>query len=264
MEDSQFRQFLDRFGFSWSGFRRVRKGVKKRLSRHMQETGCRNIGGYIEAIERDQEVQLQFERLMTISISRFFRDRGLWESVQGQILPLMAQKGCQVLRVWSAGCASGEEVYSFKILWENLRKSNAHLPDLSLLATDMNPEYLERARAAVYPRSSMKEVPEAIRSTCFEILAHGQYALKSWIGEGISWQVHHLLSDPPGNDFDLIFLRNNLLTYYADKVNIPALKRVLESLAPGGFLIIGSHERMPLETAVLKNWGRSPCIFQKP
>ena len=263
MEDRLFRQVLDRFGFSWAGFRRVRKGVKKRLARHMQETGCQNIEDYIEAIERDREMRLQFERLMTVSISRFFRDRRLWEIMQGQILPIMAKKTCQVVRVWSAGCASGEEVYSFRILWQGLRESYASIPDLSILATDLSSRYLDRAKAAIYPRSSMREVPETIRSTYFETLAGGKYALKSWMREGIVWQVHHLLSDPPGVTFDLIFLRNNLLTYYTDEVKIPAVTRVVDSMSPGGFLVIGSHERISIEPADLKQWGDTTYIFQK-
>ena len=263
MEDRQFRQLIDRFGFSWAGFRRVRKGVKKRLARHMQETGCQNIGDYIEAIERDREVRLQFERVMTVSISRFFRDRRLWEIMQGQILPIMAKKACQVVRVWSAGCASGEEVYSFRILWEGLQKSYTSIPDLSILATDLSPRYLDRARAAVYPRSSKREVPEAIRSTYFETYAGEMYALKSGMREGVVWQVHHLLSDPPGIAFDLIFLRNNLLSYYTDEVKLPAMTKVVDSLAPGGFLVIGSHERIPIEPADLKHWGNSTYVFRK-
>jgi len=263
MEDRQFRQLIDRFGFSWAGFRRVRKGVKKRLARHMQDTGCQNIGDYIEAIERDREVRLQFERVMTVSISRFFRDRRLWEIMQGQILPIMAKKACQVVRVWSAGCASGEEVYSFRILWEGLRKSYTSIPDLSILATDLSPRYLDRARAAVYLRSSMREVPEAIRSTYFETFAGGMYALRSGMREGVVWQVHHLLSDPPGIAFDLIFLRNNLLSYYTDEVKLPAMTKVVDSLAPGGFLVIGSHERIPIEPADLTPWGNSTYIFRK-
>jgi chemotaxis methyl-accepting protein methylase len=229
----------------------------------MQETRCQNIGDYIRAIDGDRKVRLQFERVMTVSISRFFRDRRLWEIMQGQILPLMAKKACQVVRVWSAGCASGEEVYSFKILWDGLRKSYTSIPDLSILATDLSPRYLDRARAAVYPRSSMKEVPEAIRSTYFETLAGGKYALRSWMREGIVWQVHHLLSDPPGIAFDLIFLRNNLLSYYTDEVKFPVMTKVVDSLAPDGFLIIGSHERIPIEPADLKHWGNSTYIFQK-
>lgn len=263
MEDPQFRQILDRFGFSWTGFRRVRKGVKKRLAHHMQDTGCRTIEDYIETIEMDRNVRVPFERLMTVSISRFFRDRGIWENLQGRILPMMVEKTRRPLKVWSAGCASGEEVYTFKILWEGLRESHTRVPELYVLATDMNPEYLERAKTAVYPCSSMREVPEAIRSLCFEPMHGGRFALKPRFKAGIAWQVHHLLSDPPGTAFDLIFLRNNLLTYYTDEVKIPAVRKVVGALAPGGFLVIGSHESLPITFAALKHWEDRAFIFQR-
>lgn len=263
MEDSQFNRLLDRFGYSREGFRKVRRGVQKRLARHMLETGCRNIEHYIESIERNQDVRIGFERRMTVSISRFFRDWRLWEKMQWQILPFLAGKAFELVKVWAAGCASGEEVYSLKILWEDLRGSYAHVPDLSILATDMNPKYLDRARAAVYTRSSMTEIPEEVRSTYFETLADGKYALKSSVKEGIMWLAHNLLSDPPGVGFDLIFLRNNLLTYYADRIKIPALSKVIDSLSPGGFLIIGSHERIPAEPTGVNHWEGSAYIFQK-
>ena len=68
MEDTQFRQLLDRFGYSWAGYYRVRKGVKRRLARHMHEVRCWNIEEYIETIEGKREERIQFERLMTVSI----------------------------------------------------------------------------------------------------------------------------------------------------------------------------------------------------
>ena len=263
MQDPQFRQLLNHFGFSWAGFRRVRKGVKKRLARHMLEMGCKNIDEYIEIIEKDREVHIQFERLMTVSISRFFRDRKLWEIMRGEILPLMLEKKNQMVKVWSAGCASGEEVYSFKILWEEKRKSFKNVPGLNLLASDMNPAYLDRAKAGVYSRSSMREVPDEIMSVYFNQTVNGKYVLKSRAKMGIEWQVHHLLSDPPEIAFDLIFLRNNLLTYYADEVIVPAVGKMVDSLTPKGFLIIGSHERMPFERADLSQWGDSTYIYQR-
>lgn len=263
MKDMQFRQILNRFGFSWTGYRRVRKGVKKRLARHMQDMRCRNIAEYIGAIEKNREARLQFENLMAVSISRFFRDRGLWEILQERILPLLAQKTSQTIKVWSAGCAAGEEVYSFKILWEGLRKSDTHIPDICILATDISPSYLDRAKTAVYPRSSLREVPEKIRSTCFEIFSRGSYALISGMKDGIVWQIHHLLSEPPCIAFDLIFLRNNLLTYYGDEVKIPAITKVVNRLSPGAFLIIGSHEKIPVEVVDLKPWEESAIIFHK-
>jgi chemotaxis methyl-accepting protein methylase len=263
MEDTQFRQLLDRFGYSWAGYYRVRKGIKKRLARRMHEIRCRNIEEYIEAIEGEREERIQFERLMTVAISRFFRDRKIWQIMQERMLPLLIKNTSHVIKVWSAGCASGEEIYSFKILWEGSRKSYPNISDLYILATDMSPEYLERAKAAVYSRSSMREVPEVIRSTYFETIARGRYALRSWVKDGIVWQVHNLLSNPPGIAFDLIFLRNSLLTYYVDEFKIPAITRIVNSLASGGFLIIGIHERMPIKVVDLKPWEESTIIFQK-
>jgi chemotaxis methyl-accepting protein methylase len=98
----------------------------------------------------------------------------------------------------------------------------------------------------------MREVPTVIRSTHFETIARGRYALRSWIKDGIVRQVHNLLSNPPGIAFDLIFLRNSLLTYYVDEFKIPAITKIVNSLASGGFLIIGNHERMPIEVVDLK------------
>jgi len=263
MEDTHFRQLLNRFGFSWDGYRKVRKGVKRRLVRRMHETRCRNIEEYIESIKGDREERLQFENSMTISISRFFRDRKLWELMEGRILPLLNQKTSQSIKVWSAGCASGEEVYSFKILWEEFRTSVNNISEIYILATDMNPEYLDRARIAVYPHSSMREVSRVIQSAYFEEFVRGRYALRSGIRDGIVWQTHNLLSDPPGVEFDLIFLRNNLLTYYVDELKIPAISKIVNSLVYGGFVIIGSHERIPIELVDLKPWEESTVIFQK-
>jgi chemotaxis protein methyltransferase CheR len=83
------------------------------------------------------------------------------------------------------------------------------------------------------------------------------------VRDGIVWQVHNLLSNSPGNAFDLIFLRNSLLTYYVDEFKIPAITRVVDSLASGGFLIIGSHESMPINVVDLKPWEESTFIFRK-
>lgn len=262
MDDTQFCHILNRFGYSWPGYRRVRKGVKKRLSRHMREMHCRNIAAYIEALKNNREEWLRFENFMTVSISRFFRDRGLWETLRDRILPLLAQNA-RPISVWSAGCAFGEEIYSLKILWETFRKTHGHASDIFLLATDMNPIYLDRAKTGVYPRSSLREVPAEIRAACFEPLARERYALKSGIRDGIAWQVHHLLSDPPEITFDLIFLRNNLLTYYEDGLKISAVSKVADRLAPGGFLIIGRHEKMPVEMVDFRPWEGSTIIFQR-
>ena len=264
MDDQQFRKLLDGFGLSWEGYRKVRKGVKKRIRRHMQQLKCPSVESYLLALDQNQDLRLKCERLLTVSISRFFRDRVLWNTLENQIIPSIIMKNRDRLKVWSAGCACGEEVYSFKIMWKGLQNIAESLPNLEVMATDMNPTYLDRARSGIYPRSSLREVPEAIRSVYFESQKSGRhYVVAALLKKDILWKVHHLFSDPPTCDFHLIFLRNNLLTYYDERLAVSAFQKIVDSLAPGGFLIIGSHENLPPGVFNLIPFGRLPYLFKR-
>jgi chemotaxis protein methyltransferase CheR len=264
MDDRQFRQLLQELGLSWKGYRRVRKGVMKRITRHMQQLGCRHMAAYLLELERGAWARRECDRLMTVSISRFFRDRRLWEVLEKEVLPEIIKKGERKVRVWSAGCASGEEVYTLKMLWDRLKGLLAPLPDLEILATDLNPAYLRRAQAGVYPPSSLKEVPEEERQTHFEAGSYPNlYAVKASLKKDVIWKEHNLLSGPPGPAFHLILMRNNLLTYYERAQKISALNRVKGSLSPGGFLILGSHEELPFEPRDLIPLDACSFVFRR-
>jgi chemotaxis protein methyltransferase CheR len=264
MDDQQFRQLLGRFGFSWDGYRKVRRGVKKRISRHMQQVGCRTMQAYFSTLDQDKDAKQDFERLMTVSISRFFRDRGLWQTIEDKVLPAIIKKNSDTVKIWSAGCGCGEEVYTFKILWDTAGQRFQPLPELEIWATDMNPVYLNKARAGIYPPSSLKEVPEALRALYFRSGSKRKsYTVAEPLKRGIVWQNHNLLFDPPGNKFRLVFLRNSLLTYYEDKLKAPAFEKVLDSLAQRGFLIIGAHEKIPPGVRGLLPFAHHPYIYQK-
>jgi len=124
------------------------------------------MNAYILLLERKQELRSACERILTVPISRFFRDQALWNALSGKILPRFFEK--TNLRVWSAGCAGGEEVYSLKIIWDQLGKIHPVLPLLHITASDLNPETLERAQKGVYQTSSFKETPPGIRDRFFE------------------------------------------------------------------------------------------------
>ncbi len=264
MNDQQFRQLLNRYQFSWEGYRKVRKSVKKRVQRYMTAMGCHTMEDFLTELDGNNEAREHCERLMTVSISRFFRDRALWQGLKGQILPEFMNAGKNKVRFWSAGCACGEEVYSFKILWDCMRSSFISVPDLEVLATDMNPVHLDRAGKGIYPPSSLKEATKEVCSKYFEQIG-GQklFAVKSSLKTGITWETRHLLSEPPNSDFDIIFLRNNVLTYYADPLKIKAFRNVLGRLKPCGILVLGSHERIPFETKDLTNIAPYRFVFRK-
>ena len=242
----------------------MRKGVKKRIHRYMKSIECHTMEDFLAELDKNNEVRDHCERLLTVSISRFFRDLGLWQGLKDHILPEFMNVERKKLRFWSAGCACGEEVYSFKIIWDLLRNTYLHVPDLEVLATDINPIYLDRARSGIYPPSSLKEVTKEIRSGYFKQKGGKKlYEVKPLLKIGITWKNHHLLSGPPGSDFDIIFLRNNVLTYYEDQLKKTAFGNVLESLSPCGILVLGSHETIPFDTSDLAGVMPYPYVFRK-
>ena len=264
MNDQQFRQLLNRYEFSWTGYRKVRKGVKKRINRYMKSIECHTMEDFLAELDKNNEVRDHCERLLTVSISRFFRDLGLWQGLKDHILPEFMNVERKKLRFWSAGCACGEEVYSFKIIWDLLRNTYLHVPDLEVLATDINPIYLDRARSGIYPPSSLKEVTKEIRSGYFKQKGGKKlYEVEPSLKIGITWKNHHLLSRPAGSDFDIIFLRNNVLTYYKEELKKEACRKVLGSLAPNGILVIGCHETIPVEAENLIYDSHVPYLLRK-
>lgn len=263
MDDTQFRRLLDYFGFSWKGYRKVRKGVKKRVGRHMHVLNCRNLSEYLDLIDVNPRLREECEHAMSVSISRFFRDRELWRTLEEDILPRLDNSGISVIRAWSAGCAGGEEVYSLKIIHDQLATSKPCRAALWILASDLNPENLDRARSGFYPAGSLKEVSHDLRDRCFDSVRRHRYAVKPEFTSHIRWRHHHLLSDPPDTGFHLLFLRNNVLTYYRDTLKVPAFQKIANTLFPSGFLMIGAHETLPDSEFNFVRHPRNPHIFQK-
>jgi chemotaxis methyl-accepting protein methylase len=264
MDDAQFKTLLEFLGYSWPGYRRVRKGVKKRIHRHMQELGCRDISAYLNLLEGQAARRDECELLMTVSISRFFRDQGLWHNLENLWLPDIITKNPMQIDVWSAGCACGEEVYSFKIIWQRLQSRTELLPSLEFLATDRHPHYIARARRGIYNRSSLREVAADVRTACFESAKGSkQFKIKEALKGNIRWEISDLKTESPASVFQIIFLRNNILTYCRQAVQIRAFERILDCLAPGGLFITGSHESLPVETSALVTLSECRYVHQK-
>ncbi len=262
MDDRQFQQLLDYFQLSYQGYRKVRKGVKKRIARHMQELGCKRMETYLAALEDDLKARLECQRRLTVSISRFFRNYQFWVTLEQEIFPSLILNRPKVIKVWSAGCACGQEVYSFKIVWDRLNNIFSRFPELKITATDSNPDYLEKAQAGLYTRSSLKEIPDEIRAVYFDKKPGTKlYAVKPLLKQDIIWKEHNLLCEPPDSAFHIISLRNNVLTYYQDHLQKAAFKKILSGLACPGFFIIGSHEKLPSNSPNLKRY--APFVFSK-
>ncbi len=214
----------------------------KRISKHIELLGCSSIEEYLDVLDEDRTEQETLLFFLRITISRFFRDRKLWTSLVDSVFPFLL-KQTDALRIWSAGCCCGEEVYSLNILHQVYW---ATISSIEILATDANDACLERARKGIYQKSSLRELEATMLSTCFLPSAHqDEYIIRPTFTNGITWRHHNFFSSLPDRGFHAVFLRNNLLTYHSPRIRSIVLNRILQSLLPGGFLVIGSHENIP-------------------
>lgn len=264
MDDKQFARLLEFLGYSWPGYRKVRKGVKKRVARHMQELGCRSLHAYLQRLAADPVAMAVCEQRMAVSISRFFRDLKVWRVLAELVLPELTELGKRQITVWFAGCACGEEVYSFRILWSELSTAGSELPAARLIATDLDPVCLKRAKRGLYPAGALRDVDVDRREKWFVYREEEEYEVLPELRDGILWLRHNALTAyPPAEELDIVFLRNNLLTYFRQEIMASPLRRIIHHLTPGGFLITGATETMP-DPAAFGLLARDRCIHQKP
>jgi len=244
---------LPRLGLRWPGFRRVRRQVCKRISRRMTEIGLPDAAAYRSRLEADPAEWSVLDACCWISISRFYRDRAVFEDLTRQILPNLARaaiaRGRRLLRAWSAGCASGEEPYSLRLAWD-FAVAPA-LPDthLHIVATDASAELLERARRAAYPVSALEELPATWRSRAFDGL-DGAYRLRDEFRCGVEFHQQDIRKAMPGGPFDLILCRNLAFTYFELGLQRAIQQELVKRLALGGALLIGAHEAIPEPVAL--------------
>lgn len=263
MTDEEFREILRYLELSWQGYRKVRKGIKRRLSKHIKMNSFQTVGKYLTSMQQNTNLRGQCRLFLTVPISRFFRHQQVWIDLESEILPALIQAKPHCIKVWSAGCAGGEEVYSFNIIWNRLKKRYIDLPDLKLTATDMNPLYIQRAQSAVYTRSSLYEISKEEIPEYFIKVDENTFEMKSTFKKNIELILHNFEDPPPGNEYDIVFLRNSLLTYYQTARTEFVFSNIISALVTGGLIIIGSHENMPETYSHLKPISQSLCIYTK-
>ncbi|NLI34181.1 MAG: hypothetical protein GX422_15580 [Deltaproteobacteria bacterium] len=263
MDDVSFHKILSFFSLSRQGYRKVRKGVKKRLIRHMEALGLHCIDDYLLFLSRDPREEKKARQSLTVSISRFFRDRLLWEVLRTIVLPDLALAAPEMLRIWCAGCASGEEVYSLRILWNEMTEVDSGLPPMEIWATDLNPVLVERAKEGEYQPGSLKEVQPELREKYF-IHRGDLLCVRDSLKKGIHWQCSDVVQDPPpAGIFNLVFLRNSLFTYYEQHVQVTVIPRILDRIPWGGYVVVGNNETIPPVDIPVAPHPAYRCILQK-
>ncbi len=261
------RWALPRLEMRWAGFRKVRRQVCRRIDRRIAELVLEGPEAYRELLESDASEWSRLEPLCRVTISRFYRDRGVFARLGAEVLPSLAgpitERERPPLRIWSAGCGAGEEPYTLAILLREI-PSGLEPREVEILGTDLDPTQIERARRGAYPASSLRELPEPWRRRWFRREGEDAYRLRSEIRRAVRYQLSDLRSmRQPAGPFDLILCRNLAFTYYDEGAQLRVLESLLERLAPGGALVIGSHETLPGERQDLETWPGEPAIIRR-
>jgi chemotaxis protein methyltransferase CheR len=222
--------------------------VYSRLAKRLRTIGLRSFRDYCALVESKEGVDERMAMIaaMTTNVTRFFRESHHFEELS-TILPAMAQatrKG-QRLRLWSAGCSSGEEPYSMAITLLDVM-SDALDHDVRILATDLDPNMLERGRAGRYPRNAVREVPQRLRERWTR--PEGETVVMApELRSLIQFNELNLLADwPMTGKFDAIFCRN-VMIYFDEETQDRIWRKFASLLRPGGTLFIGHSERIAMD-----------------
>lgn len=236
-----------------------REQMIRRLDSWLIRVNAPTWDEYFRRLQADDKELSKFRDYLTINVSEFFRDIERWETLRKQIIPdLLKQSqglrpGRGGLRIWSAGCSTGQEPYSLSILMDEL----APYQDHQITATDLDRGALGKAMArGPYSADDIRNVSAERREKYFE--AGGPpYFIKEKTGRFIHFREQNLLLDKFDTNFDLIICRN-VIIYFTNEAKLDLYKRFQAALRPGGILFLGGTEVIPRPTDIgLQSFGIS-------
>ena len=244
----------------------MRRQICRRIAARMQILGLADMAAYRTRLEEDPAEWTALRFCLRVTVSRFFRDQGMFHALAQSILPALAElalkSGAETLRAWSAGCASGEEPYSLSLLWTFDLQARWPGLRLSILATDIDAGMLRRAQMACYPASSLREAPPDWLGPAF-VRDNGRFCLRPELRVPVRFLRQDLCEELPDGSFHLILCRNLAFTYFAEPLQQEIAKGLLGRLIPGGCLILGAHERLPAGSRSIAVKGEAARIYWK-
>jgi chemotaxis protein methyltransferase CheR len=211
--------------------------MKRRLTSLYEKKGYDSFNHFYSGMMKESDILNEFLDRMTINVTEFYRNAPRWEVLEKKIFPRLLSKN-KKLRIWSAACSTGEEPYTIAMILSN----QVPLSQVSIMATDLDKNAIEKAKRGIYPERSLNEIPASIKSKYFT--KDGTfYRIADEIKNTVKFQQHNLLSDPYDAGFDLIICRN-VLIYFTEEAKNGIYNRFSNSLKSGGVLFVGSTEQI--------------------
>jgi len=234
--------------------------IHRRVHMLMQRWEITDYNKYFETIEKDNEKLREFLDYLTINVSEFFRNDSQWWKLRDTILPeLINRRGNKRLRLWSCGCATGEEPYSLAIL-SILLELDKQVP---VLAVDIDDGARAIAQKGHYLKRQVINVPPAYLTRFFTTTDGGEtYTVTQEVKNRVTFKKMNMIEDKFTDQYDLILCRN-VVIYFTPEAKMLLYKKFTDALAPGGYFLVGSTEQI-FEYKSLGLEATGSFLYRKP
>jgi len=219
--------------------------LKRRIAVRMRALQINSYQDYIYFLDNNKdEYNLLFDKL-TINVTQFFRDPEMFVAFENEVLPQLFSNGKNDLKIWSAGCSSGEEPYSIAIsIEESKEKFGFGKVNYEIIATDIDNDALFQANEGIYNLKAIENIAE-LRKNKYFIKKDNKYLIIDKIKNHVKFIRHNLMDDFKNDFFDIVFCRN-VIIYFIKDLQKKVLQSFYDSLKEDGFLILGKTETMLL------------------
>ncbi|MBN3909218.1 MAG: PAS domain S-box protein [Nostoc sp. NMS1] len=248
-------------GFDFTGYKR--STLMRRVRKRMQLLTIENFEEYLDYLEVDPEEFNYLFNTILINVTAFFRDSSAWEYLAEQILPnlIKNKKTSDQIRIWSAGCASGEEAYTLAMLMSEILGPEEFRQRVKIYATDVDEDALNQARQAMYSAKDVQAVSDELRQKYFEIVGN-RYVFRQDLRRSVIFGRHDLLQDAPISRLDLLVSRNTLM-YFNSETQARILARFHFALNDNGYLFLGKAEMLLMHSSLFTPIDLKNRIFTK-
>lgn len=250
IKESDFKELADYIKSNYGiNLTKKKNLIEGRLSNIIIEKGFNNFGQYLEHVFSDRtgrEATLLINKLTT-NHTYFMREWNHFEYYREHVLPSIVSKIKEMdLRIWSAGCSSGQEPYTLAMINQDFFQEQKSLWNTKILATDISVKALNTAERGIYPDESLSNMPSMWKLSYFNKTNDGNYSISERIKNEVIFRIFNLMDDrfPFKRKFHVIFCRN-VMIYFDNKTKMELVNKFYEYTEPGGYLFIGHSETIP-------------------
>jgi two-component system CheB/CheR fusion protein len=265
VDGSDFEQLVEYIranrGFDFTGYKRP--SLQRRFQRRMQTLHVESFDEYRIFLEQHPDEFIDLFNTILINVTAFFRDGASWDYLRQDVIPRLIEEadGNPGIRVWSTGCATGEEAYSLAMSFAEAMSPDQFRERVKIYATDVDEEALSDGRHGIYPASRLDNVPTELRERYFDRVEQ-RYIVKPDLRRSVIFGRHDVVQDPPISRIDLLTSRNTLM-YFTPDAQARILANFHFALRDGGVLFLGKSEMMLSRSSLFTPVDLKRRVFQK-